>query len=167
MIRNLLQTNQQCKDTVMSNSHRIGIALVALLAPFATSNLAHAHDEDLRNAKPRIGIISDDVARQRLKLAGVENAEILRREGQRIVARGVVGGQPVTLHMDALQGAITDAAEPQRRLNGPRVVGPGVMASAAAGADSAPRSTPTVIERSRVADPELMRDAAKTSVSPP
>lgn len=149
----------------MSPIHRLGIALLVSLTVTA---LAQAHDDDdLRTTKPRIGIISDDVARQRLKLAGVENAEILHRESQRIVARGVVGGHLVTLLIDTLQGTVTDAAEPSRKLSGPGVAGPSVTTSASTGANSARPDSELVVNGARIADPELMRDAAKPSANPP
>jgi hypothetical protein len=78
---------------------------------------ARAHDTDLRSAdvKPRIGQISDEVARQRLTSAGLEQPEVLGREGDQINVRVSLNGQLFTLRVHALTGAITEARDSSRQ----------------------------------------------------
>jgi len=112
-----------------------------------------AHDEDLRsgNLQPRIGQISDEVAIQRLKTVGVENPQIVRREGSQIIIQGVFEGHSATLRMDALRGYVADVADPSRVIAGPGV----------------PVEQPMITgpqlrqERSTLSAPELMLDAVR------
>jgi hypothetical protein len=123
--------------------------LVALSAlPFR----AHAHDEDLRsgNLPPRIAQISDEVALQRLRSAGVQEPRVIRREDGRIVLQGMMGGRPTTLNMDALRGHAVDAADPSRMIVGP--------SAAVAPAVTGPQLRQ---DRGQLSDPALMRDAAR------
>jgi hypothetical protein len=97
--------------------------------------------------KPVIGVISDEVARQRLQAAGIDQAAVVGREGDRIVLRGAINGQFVTLHMNALNGNVVDPRYPGRPIYIPRpptglVAGPQVT-----------------VPRYRISDPALMRGA--------
>lgn len=85
---------------------------------------AHAHDVPLDNGqiKPRIGHISDEVARQRLITAGLDRPEITSRKGERITLRAVRNGQPVTLHMNSLSGTVSDEQDPKMTLT--KMLGP-------------------------------------------
>jgi hypothetical protein len=127
--------------------------LVALLATCAClAAPARAHDEDLRSAKPRIGTISDEVARQRLQAAGVQQATVVKRERNLIILQGTVNGSPVTLHMNAQSGDVVDPREPTRKIAVPGTQALRPMIAA-----------PQVpVARERLSDPELMRNAAQS-----
>jgi hypothetical protein len=120
------------------------VAVLALVVPAAAQ-------QPTPDVRPRIGQISDEVALQRLRMAGVENPRVLRREGTDIIAQGSVQGREATLRLDALRGRLVDTANPSAVIAGP----------------GAPVSQPSVTgpqlrqERSVLSDPALMREAIR------
>jgi len=135
----------------------MNIARTALtLAALALSQaLALAHDEDLRsgNLKPRIGRISNEVAQLKLRTYGLDRPTIVSRDGERIVLNALHNGQPISLQMNALTGATTDAADTSLALAS--IVGP------AAGDRIARRQLD--VSRARISDRALIEGA----VAPP
>jgi hypothetical protein len=99
----------------------------------------------------RIGTISDEVAVQRLHMAGVENPRILRREGQEIIAQGSVQGRETTLRVDSLRGSVTEVANPAAVL-----VAPGAAAAHPVVTGRQLSQPPATL-----ADPSLMREAVR------
>jgi hypothetical protein len=122
--------------------------LVIGLLGVAAAAQAQPRTPDIHN---RIGNISDEVAVQRLRLAGVENPRILRREGQQIIVQGNVQGRETTLRVDALRGFVTEAANPAAV-----VVAPGVAA-----ANPVVTGRQLLQPRETLADPLLMREAVR------
>jgi hypothetical protein len=126
---------------------------IVLIAGLAMQPGAGAHDDHYRspNLKPRIALISNEVAAQRLRVAGIDNVRIVGREARHILLEGVVGGRRMTLRMNAVTGEVVDARNPARivlpvgRSERPRVTGPQLQ-----------------LERSRIADPDLMREAVRS-----
>jgi hypothetical protein len=97
--------------------------------------------------QPIIGVISDEVARQRLRAAGIDQVAVVKREGDRIILRGAIDGQRVTLQMNALNGNVVDPRHPARRIVIPRTAPDRV---------AGPQVT---VPQSRMSDAELMRGA--------
>jgi hypothetical protein len=131
--------------------------LVALLAACASlaPRAAAAHPDDVNNAKPRTGVVSDEVARQRLQSAGVQQVAVVKREGSLIILSGSIDGNPVTLHMNAQSGNVVDPRDPQRAIALPRAEAVRPMVSG-----------PQVpVPRSRLSDPALMREAIAPRVN--
>src|SRR5262245_39832130 len=93
---------------------RCCLVVISLLGAGAAQ--AQRQAPDIHN---RIGTISDEVAVQRLRMAGVENPRILRREGQHIIVQGGVQGRETTLRVDSLRGAVTEVANPAAVLVAP------------------------------------------------
>jgi hypothetical protein len=126
------------------------LALVMMVFPLGVV-LAHDEDLDLDNLQPRIGQISNEVAIQRLRTAGVENPQIVWRAGSQIIVEGIFEGRSATLRMDALQGHVTDEGDPARV-----IIGPGV-------AVEQPMITGPQLyqERSILSAPALMLDAVQ------
>jgi hypothetical protein len=120
------------------------VAGLALVVPAAAQQLT----PDLQ---PRIGQISDEVALQRLRMAGIENPRVLRREGTDIIAQGSFQGRKATLRLDALRGRLVDTAAPSAV-----IVGPG--ATVAQPMVTGPQLPQ---ERSTLSDPALMRGAIR------
>lgn len=121
--------------------------LIGLLV--AGTAQAQQRPPDIHN---RIGAISDEVAVERLRLAGVENPRVVRREGSQIIVQGGVQGRETTLRMDAQRGGVTEAANPSVVLLAP--------GAAAARPAVTGRQLP---ERAIVANPALMRDVVRPS----
>jgi hypothetical protein len=130
--------------------------LVALLAACASlAPPAGAHPDDVNNAKPRTGVVSDEVARQRLQSAGVQQVAVVKREGSLITLSGSIDGNPVTLHMNAQSGNVVDPRDPERAIALPRAEAVRPMVSG-----------PQVpVPRSRLSDPALMREAIAPRVN--
>jgi hypothetical protein len=123
----------------------LGVALPAL---------AQAPEVELPgapNLRPRIGQISDEVALQSLRMAGIDNPRVVRREGTQIVAKGNMRGREVTLQLDTLQGRLVDMAAPSVALGGPG-------ATVARPLISGPQLR---APRSALSEPMLMRDAIR------
>ncbi len=100
--------------------------------------------------KPTVGQISDEVALQRLRMVGIENPRVLRREGTDILAQGRLQGRDTTFRMEALQGHLVDTAAPGRVLGGP-----------GAAVDRPLITGPQVtVPRSALSEPALMSGAA-------
>jgi hypothetical protein len=127
---------------------RCSILVISLL--IASVAEAQPVAPDIHN---RVGAISDEVALQRLRSAGVENPRILRREDLQIVAQGTLRGRETTLRIDALRGAVIDTANPTALL-----VAPGL-------AVGRPEVTGRQLlqPRTTLADPSLMREAVRPS----
>ncbi|ATQ78009.1 hypothetical protein CR152_28495 [Massilia violaceinigra] len=124
--------------------------LVLMAACASLPSPAAAHDDDPRGAKPRIGLISNDVALQRLRAAGVPGATVIKREQGVIVLRASIDGKPVTVHMDALNGNMVDPGNPARRIATPGIGRLPPMVS-----------VPQLrVPRARLSEPDLMREAA-------
>jgi hypothetical protein len=109
-----------------------------------TAHVGHA-GEPLR---PRVGLISNEVAVQRLRLAGVRNPIVVGRERGRILVQGTVRGGRALLSMDASSGVTVFANNPRR------VVIPRGIAQ-----QPQVRGRQVPVDRSRIADPTLMRGA--------
>jgi hypothetical protein len=122
-------------------------ALLALL-PLVLPAIAQQPTPDLR---PRIGQISDEVALERLRMAGVENPRLLRREGTEIIAQGYFQGRDATLRLDALRGRLVDPAVPSVVIAGPG-------ATVARPVVTGPQLRQ---ERSLLSEPALMREAIR------
>ena len=101
--------------------------------------------------RPMVGLMSDEVALQRLRMAGVENPRVLRREGTDIVAQGTLQGRDTTLRLDAMQGRLVDTSAPTKALGGPGAV---IEHPVVTG----PQLN---IPRAALSDPALMREATK------
>ena len=125
---------------------------IVLLAGLAMQPAASGHDDHFRspNLKPRIALISNEVAMQRLRVAGIGRVRLLGREPRYILLEGVVGGRTTRLRMDARTGLTVDARNPAR------IVLP-------LGSSPRPRVTGSQLkeERPQIADPELMREAVR------
>lgn len=112
-----------------------GYAAVAAAQP--TTHGGHA--EELR---PRVGLISNEVAVQRLRLAGVQNPVVMRRERGRILIQGTVRGGRTLLSMDASSG-VTVLANNPRQVIIPRGIARNPQV----------RGRQVPVDRSRIADP--------------
>lgn len=127
--------------------------LAAIVVALAGASPSAGHDQRFRSPdlKPRIGLMSNEVALQRLRTAGIVNPRVLRREGDRLILQAVVGGEARTLHMDLSRGEVTDASNPSRvvlsvgRSDRPLVTGSQLQ-----------------VDRRRLSDPALMRDTIRT-----
>jgi hypothetical protein len=123
-------------------------ASVLVVLALVISAAAQQPTPDLR---PRVGQISDEVALQRLRMAGVENPSVLRREGTEIIAQGNLQGRETTLRLYALRGRLVDADAPSAVIAGP----------------GATVSRPVVTgpqlhhDRSTLSEPALMREAIR------
>ncbi len=117
------------------------IPALALAALFAAAP-GFGHDDELRGEMaPRLGLISDEVAVQRLTLAGVRAPEVLSRGPEGVALRG-----EVVLTLDPATGVVVDALAP-----GLVVVPLGNRAA----------PPPEPVDRGRIADPALMRGAVE------
>ncbi|MGH7950273.1 MAG: hypothetical protein ACREQF_13690, partial [Candidatus Binataceae bacterium] len=58
--------------------------------------------------KPRIAVMSEVVARQKLATYGVTNVSELRRVGDQYVVKGVYNNRPVEFEMNAQSGLLRD-----------------------------------------------------------
>ena len=92
-------------------NHIAHIALGALL--FIGSTGVRAHNEDLRNlrAEPRIGQVSEEVAREKLKTYGVTNVKSLRRVGDHYQIEAELDGKTQELEMHTLSGLLRRKGE--------------------------------------------------------
>jgi hypothetical protein len=131
---------------------RIFLTTVSAAALLLASAPVLAHDVDLHSTdiKPRVGRMSDEVIVQRLRLAGVENAQVVSRRDDVVVVRGAQAGQPKQFEVEALSGRVFDLSGGQRRL----IIGGGAI-------EPRPMINGAQIpqERERFANPELMRNA--------
>jgi hypothetical protein len=59
------------------------------------------------DAKPRVGEISEEVARARITAAGYGEIKTLQREGQYYVVETSRGGQPLRIKVDVMTGQIS------------------------------------------------------------
>jgi hypothetical protein len=97
-----------------------GLSVVLLACAQTPTPGVHAHDPQAApDLRPRVGQISDEVALQRLRMAGIENPRVVRRVGTEIIAQGTLQGRQATLRLDALQGRLVDTAAPSVALAGP------------------------------------------------
>lgn len=138
------------------------LSLLAMAAAIALGTAsASAHDQELRpgeNFPPRVGRMSDEVIVQRLRLDGVENARIVRRDGNTVRVQGMRAGRALQLEVEALTGKVFDVSTPNRRLmiggavapQRPIIVGPQIS-----------------VARERLADPQLMNDVTERIRTPP
>jgi hypothetical protein len=103
------------------------LAWAGLLA-CCLGGVAAAQDRDLRsgNLPPRTGLVSEEVARQKLAAFGLVDVKQLRQEGDRWRASATSRGQDIEVEVDSQTGHIreTGRAEP---LQVPEGAGPGVM----------------------------------------
>jgi hypothetical protein len=129
------------------------LTLALLAAALAVTVPSIAHDQRYRSPdlKPRIGLMSDEVALQRLRTAGIANPRVIRRERGRLVVEALVGSDTTTLYVDLLRGSVTNARNPAQiivpigRADRPQVTGPQLR-----------------VERERLADPSRMRNMVAT-----
>jgi len=128
----------------------IARSIAAFTVVFGLGVIAHSQPR-VPDIRPRVGQISDEVALQRLRAAGVDNPRVLRREGTDILVQGSFQGRETTLRLDGLQGTLVDTAAPAKELLGlgatidrPQVTGPQLVAPRAA-----------------LSDPALMREAVR------
>lgn len=127
------------------------IALATLVSAVGI-HCALAHENDLRSSdlKPRIGQISDEVAAQRVKSLGIENARVVGRTGQTILIEGVENGHTIRLRMDALRGRPSYERENWRpTTQAPPVSRPSIL------------GPQTSAQREKLSDPALMRNAVQ------
>jgi hypothetical protein len=70
--------------------------------------VAGAQDADLRSGdlRPRTGLVSEEVARQKLLTLGFANVRGLRMEGSRWFASAILEGRQIDLELDALSGVL-------------------------------------------------------------
>lgn len=129
--------------------HIFAAAMLLSTSPLVAQPMIHDH-QVRGELRPRIGLISNEVAVQRLRAAGVRNPVIVRRDAARITARGIVRGRLVTMHMDAKRGLTVVAGNP-RQVIIPLGVAPNPMV----------RGSQLRVDRARVADPRLMRNAVR------
>ena len=127
----------------------IGLASFAALVGAGTSALAQ-HDHDLRSGQIRktVGVVSDEVALARLKTAGVQNPQIVRRQDTKVFMTGTVQGQHTEIELDGLSGHAVEATPARRMLIGPQ------------GAIGQPHVTGTQVpvDHKALSNPALMRD---------
>ncbi|HEX8239662.1 MAG TPA: hypothetical protein VF574_08005 [Allosphingosinicella sp.] len=100
--------------------------------------------------KPRIARISEEVALQRLRVAGVTDVRIVRRDSASVVLEGRVEGRRLLMRMDGTTGKVVSANDPARVI---------VPTGRPMGATVV---LPQPIERDRIADPVLMREATRS-----
>lgn len=119
-----------------------GLAPGFVLAAQLTTHAGHG-GEPLR---PRVGLISNEVAVQRLRLAGVQNPMVVGRDRGRILVQGTVRERRALLSMDAASG-VTVLANNPRQIIIQRGIAPNPQV----------RSRQVPVDRSRIAEPSLMR----------
>ena len=75
-----------------------------------TQALQHDHDAQLKSGqvKPRIGVISEVVARQKLVTYGVENVRELKLVGDKYVIKATYNNRPVELEMNVQSGLLKE-----------------------------------------------------------
>lgn len=76
----------------------------------AQTSHQHGQDNDLRSGqlRPRIGVMSEVVARQKLVTYGVTDIRELKLVGNRYVIKAKFNNQPVELEMHAQTGFLTE-----------------------------------------------------------
>jgi hypothetical protein len=76
------------------------------LITLCLTHVAAAQDADLRSGKlrPRTGIVSEEVARQKLLTFGLTDVQNLRLEGARWYASGVLESQRIEVELDVFTG---------------------------------------------------------------
>lgn len=96
------------------------IVVAGLLLTAAGDGLAQHHD-DLRSGKlrPTVGNISDEVAIARLRMGGVENPSVVRREYGKVFLRGMLQGQPTEIELNESNGHAVETGPTRRLLIGP------------------------------------------------
>jgi hypothetical protein len=115
----------------------------------ALANTVFAHEEDLRSGKlkPTVGQISDEVALERARTAGLSSQRVVRREGTRIFLEGMVEGRVVELEIDAMSGHAVEVGGERRLMIGPE----GVLSRPSVSGPQVP------VESRKLSDPALMR----------
>lgn len=80
--------------------------------------LQHDHDAELKSGqvKPRIAVMSELVARQKLATYGVENVRELKLIGDKYVIKGTYDNRPVELEMNAQSGLLKEKGARERLL---------------------------------------------------
>ena len=77
-----------------------------------TAQTQHQHDRDteLRSGqmRPRIGVMSELVARQKLQTYGVKDVKELKLVGNKYVIKATYNNKPVDLEMNAQSGLLTE-----------------------------------------------------------
>jgi hypothetical protein len=139
---------------VSPNSSRVSAAFIAfgaLLASFTQLSSAVAqpveHGAHVRDPlRPRVGLISNEVAVQRLRVAGVRNSVVVGRDSNRILIQGTLRGRRALLSMDATSGVTVLANNPRQVI---------IPRGAALNPLVTGRQVP--VNRARIADPRLMR----------
>lgn len=128
----------------------IARSIAAFMVMLGLGVTAHSQQR-VPEIRPENGLISDEVAVQRLRAAGVDNPRVLRREGTDILLQGSFRGQATTLRLDALQGKLVDTAAPAKALSGP-----------GATIDRPQVTSPQLITpRAGLSEPALMREAVR------
>jgi hypothetical protein len=129
----------------------VAAAAIALLPLTPVTAQSSPHHDDLRGPlRPRIGVISNVVALQQLRMAGLANPRIVTRDATRIVVQGDIAGQPTILHMDPLRGGAVLAADPRR-----------VIIPLGTAAAPMVRGAQLRLDWARIADPALMKGAVQ------
>jgi hypothetical protein len=83
------------------------LGLSGLLLIFL-STLAHSQEPRQIRAEPRIGQVSEEVVRQKLKTYGITNVREIRRVGNQLEIQGELDGKPVQLEMHSLTGVLRE-----------------------------------------------------------
>jgi hypothetical protein len=87
-------------------------SLLGLHRPASAQTAAHQHDQDkeLRSGqvRPRIGVMTEVVARQKLVTYGVKDVEELKLVGDKYVIKANYNNRPVELDMNAQSGLLTE-----------------------------------------------------------
>jgi len=85
-------------------------ATLLTVAMLGSALPALAHDDELRTetVKPRIGVMSELVAKQKLATYGITNVNQLRLEGDRYVIQATYDNKPVQLEMHSQTGLLSE-----------------------------------------------------------
>jgi len=134
----------------MQRIARATLLVLSTLPVIAVAVQAHEEGYGSANLAPRVGRMSDEVIMQRLRIAGIENPLIINRSGNNVTARGQMGGREVRLEVQALSGKVFELNQRQRR----QIIGGAIQ-------EASPliRGQQILVERDKLADPVLGRDA--------
>ena len=88
------------------------IGMLGVHQPASAQTAAHQHDRDseLRSGqmRPRVGVMSETVARQKLETYGVRDVKELKLVGNKYVIKAIYDNRPVELEMNAQSGLLRE-----------------------------------------------------------
>ena len=98
------------KSVAIASLFIAGVLGMHQRASAQTAAHQHDHDRELRSGqmRPRVGVMSDAVARQKLVTYGVRDVKALKLVGNKYEIKAIYNDKPVELEMNAQSGLLRE-----------------------------------------------------------